>query len=214
MNNNRGITLITLVITVIVIILIASITIYSGLDTVQSIRKKNAMDTTNAVYLALVANENSFPVVSGEATMLSDSTNVTDRELTDDDFKRLGLEYTTDMCKIVFSRTIEDNNYIKYTFTYTDDMNKVYDNISYKYYNEYTKTSTEPEFDTIKKVNRPVLFETGMIALNYDGDAVKNTYLENWYNYEKGVSKLATMRYEGKTYVWIPRFAYRILQKN
>lgn len=210
MKNNQGITLITLVITVIVIILIASITIYSGLDTVQSIRKKNAMDTTNAVYLALVANENTFPVISGETAVLSDDTNVLNRELTDDDFKRLGLDYTTEKCKIVFSRIIEDNNYIRYVFTYTDDMNTVYDNIEYKYYNEYTKASTSPEFDTIKKVNRPVLSELDMIALNYDGEIVKNTYLENWYNYEKGVSKLATIRYKGKTYAWIPRFAYRI----
>ena len=63
---------------------------------------------------------------------------------------------------------------------------------------------------TQKKINRPVLSDEGMIPLNYSGERVQNVYTENWYNYEKKVSKLAIMEYDGKTFAWIPRFAYKI----
>ena len=70
MKNNSGITIITLIITIIVIVMIASITIYSGLDTVDSLRTKEAKDTTNAIYLAIIANENTLPSGSGDGKML------------------------------------------------------------------------------------------------------------------------------------------------
>ena len=86
MKNNSGITIITLIITIIVIVMIASITIYSGLDTVDSLRTKEAKDTTNAIYLAIIANENTLPSGSGDGKMLSDFDIISNRTLSDKDF--------------------------------------------------------------------------------------------------------------------------------
>ena len=87
MKNNSGITIITLIITIIVIVMIASITIYSGLDTVDSLRTKEAKDTTNAIYLAIIANENTLPSGSGDGKMLSDFDIISNRTLSDKDFE-------------------------------------------------------------------------------------------------------------------------------
>lgn len=210
MKQNSGITVITLVITILVIVIIASITIYTGMDTVSSIRTKQAKDATNAIYLALVANEEIIPSGKDADKMLSDYDEITDRSLTDKDFELMGLDYTTQKCTVSFDKYLSGDNTFIYEFTYVDELNNIYDNLIYSAYKEKSKTNQKAEFDNDKKVNRPVLSDSNMIPLNYNGEKVNNVYTENWYNYEKNFSKLATMKYDEKTFAWIPRFAYKI----
>ena len=211
MKNNQGITIITLVITIVVMVLIASITIYSGLNTMDSVRKKNAVDTTNAIYLALTSNDDIIPSDNNPGKMLSECDFTSNEEISNEDFKLLGLKYSTDNCKVIFSKSLDDENRVTYVFSYTDEFGNTYNDLEYSYHKELGKTSSEAEFDNVKKVNRPVVSKDVMTPLNYSGENLTNVYTENWYNYEKGVSKLASMKLsDGNTYVWIPRFAYKI----
>lgn len=108
MKNNQGITIITLVITIVVMVLIASITIYSGLNTMDSVRKKNAVDTTNAIYLALTSNDDIIPSDNNPGKMLSECDFTSNEEISNEDFKLLGLKYSTDNCKVIFSKSLDD----------------------------------------------------------------------------------------------------------
>lgn len=209
MKNNSGITIITLVITIIVIVLIASITIYSGLDAVDTIRTKEAKDTTNAIYLALIANEDIVPSGYNDGTYIADHDTIT-RALTNKDYQLMGLDYSTDNFTLVFDKSFDTTtSKVTYNFTYTNSLNKVYDNITYSNYIETSKMNTKVEFDSSANVNRPIII-TGIKPIGYDGDEIQNVYLEKWYNYEKNASHLAVATYSGKTFVWIPRFAYKI----
>jgi len=210
MKKNQGITLITLVITIIVIILLASITIYSGINAVTSVRKKSALDNTNAIFQSLSAHEDSIPSDNVLGKMLSECDSTSNEELSNDDFKLLGLNFTTEDCKVVFSKSLEGENLVKYVFNYTDNYGDTYENIEYSFYKPLDITTNVAEFDNVKKVNRPVISDDSMIALNNSDEKVNNLYFENWYQYEKGVSKLAMMEYDGNVYAWIPRFAYKI----
>lgn len=210
MKKNSGITMITLIITIIVIILIASITIYSGLDTVDSIRTKEAKDATNAIYLALIANEDIVPSGSGDGKSIADYYTVTGRALTNEDFELLGLDYTTDNCKVVFDKNLSGESKIIYNFTYTDDLNRTYDNLVYSMYIEKPAINTKVEFDNVNGVNRPIFIDSQMVPLGYNNEEIENSYNAKWYSYEKNMSRLATATYNGKTFVWIPRFAYKI----
>ena len=152
MKNNQGITLITLVITIIVIILLSSITIYSGINSMNSIRKKNATDTTNAIYLALTANEENIPSDKFPGKTLLECDETSNEELSDEDFQLLGLNYSTDNCKVMFNRKVqEDNITVVYTFTYTDDLGNTYPDLSYSYRKDLPRTITTAEFDNSKK---------------------------------------------------------------
>ena len=210
MKNNSGITIITLIITIIVIVMIASITIYSGLDTVESLRTKEAKDTTNAIYLAIIANENTIPSGSGDGMMLSDFESVSNRTLSDKDFELLGLDYTTEDCNVTFDKYPSGEDLIVYNFTYQSANKKTYNNLIYTMYKETAKTNKIAEFDIKTGVNRPILSNDNMQPVGYDDSLIKNIYTESWYNYQKEISHLARMVYKEKEYVWIPRFAYKI----
>lgn len=210
MKKNSGLTVITLIITIIVIVMIASITIYSGLDAVETIRYRDAKDSVNAIYLALIANESIIPSGLGDSSSVADNVSISDRHLTDRDFELMGLDYKEEECNVVFNKWLSGENNFVYTFSYTNSLGKSFSGFEYSRYEEISRINRKPEFDVEKGVNRPVLFEQEMIPLNYSGLEVKNVYMENWYNYEKGISNFAEMSYNGEKYVWIPRFAYRI----
>ena len=210
MKNNSGITIITLIITIIVIVMIASITIYSGLDTVDSLRTKEAKDTTNAIYLAIIANENTLPSGSGDGKMLSDFDIISNRTLSDKDFELLGLDYTSEDCNVTFDKYPSGDDLIVYNFTYKSANKKTYNNLIYTMYKETSKTNKTAEFDIKTGVNRPILSSDNMQPVGYDNSLVKNVYTESWYNYQKEISHFARMVYGTKEYVWIPRFAYKI----
>ena len=88
------------------------------------------------------------------------------------------------------------DNYI-YEFSYQLNKSKYNYNVS---------------FDETKGVNRPILIEgmKAIISTPSGEKEVEDIYTTNWYNYEKGIANFAKMKYEDKTYVWIPRFAYDI----
>lgn len=212
MKNNSGITIITLVITIIVIVLIASITIYSGVNTLDSIRTKEAKDNANAIYMALIANEDIIPSDVESGKFISEVFNVSGEELSNEDFKLLGLDFSTDYCTVVFDKKFNDSeNKLDYNFTYTNSLGQQYRNLVYSRFIERYKINTKVEFDNVMGVNRPMILDESMEPVGYDGiKKINNTYFEKWYNYEKNSSHLATAIYNGKTFVWIPRFAYKI----
>ena len=121
-------------------------------------------------------------------------------------------DYKEEDCTVILNKWLSGENNFVYSFSYTNSLNKTFSGLEYSRYEELGRVNRKPEFDTIKGVNRPVLLEN-MIPFN-GAEEVKNVYTENWYNYEKGISKFATMKYESasgtSTYVWIPRFAYKI----
>ena len=121
------------------------------MDTVNSVRIKQARDATNAIYLALVANEDVIPFSSGDEKMLSEYAEITDRALSDKDFEIMGLDYTTENCTVIFDKFPSGENLVVYNFTYTDDLNNTYDDLVYTAYKEQSKTNLKPEFDNTKK---------------------------------------------------------------
>lgn len=210
MKNNSGITIITLIITIIVIVMVASITIYSGLDTVDSLRTKEAKDTTNAIYLAIIANEDTIPSGSGDGKVLADFETISNRALSDKDFELMGLDYKAENCNVTFDKYPSGDDLIVYNFTYKSENRKTYNNLIYTMYKEKATTNKIAKFDIKTGVNRPILSKDSMKPVGYDNALVENIYTTSWYNYEKNISHFAKMTYAGKEYVWIPRFAYKI----
>lgn len=210
MKNNSGITIITLIITIIIIVMVASITIYSGLDTVDSLRTKEAKDTTNAIYLAIVANEDIIPSGSGDGKALSDFETILNRTLSDKDFELMGLDYKVDDFNVSFDKYPSGDDLIVYNFTYKGANKKTYNNLIYTMYKNKVTTNKAATFDIKMGVNRPILSQDSMLPVGYDNSIIENIYTTSWYNYERNISHLAKMVYDGKEYVWIPRFAYKI----
>lgn len=214
MNKNQGISMITLIITIIVIILIASITIYSGLNTVDDVRLKSAKDATNAIYLALIANESIIPSGVEADKFISDYDNLTNKNFTNKDFELMGLDYSTDECTVILNKSLSgDGVTLIYNFIYSDNAGHTYSDLNYQSYKEISNVNSTTSFDEQKGVNRPVLSNAGMKAIYYNSDTeidVKNIYTENWYDYGAGVSRLALAKYDDKVFAWIPRFAFKI----
>lgn len=214
MNKNQGISMITLIITIIVIILIASITIYSGLNTIEDVRLKSARDTTNAIYLALISNENLVSSGIEADKSIADYDNLTNKNFTNKDFELMGLDYSTDDCTVVLNKSLSgDGVTLIYNFTYSDNAGHTYSDLIYQSYKNISNINSWVSFDEQKGVNRPVISDAEMKPIYYESDLeieVKNIYTENWYDYSEGVSRLALAKYEDKIFAWIPRFAFKI----
>lgn len=202
MKKNKGITMIALIITIIVIILIASITISNGLNTLDSVRKKNIDDTANAIYDALLTDD----------TFLDFSPGYEDT-LDENDFGYMNLKKMYDEKIKVYVTKVIIASGDKFITTYELRINDTKKDKEYTYNYDYTYTNEKYNysvvFDTRNEVNMPIVLN-GMIALTPSGDEVKNIYTETWYSYKKGFSYFAKMEYEGDVYVWIPRYAYKI----
>lgn len=136
MKKNSGLTVITLIITIIVIIMIASITIYSGLDAVETIRYRAAKDSVNAVYLALIANEDIIPSNLGDSTSIAENDSISNRTLENKDFELMGLDYTEEECTVVFNKWLSGENTLVYSFSYTNDLGKTFSGFEYSRYVE------------------------------------------------------------------------------
>lgn len=215
MNKNQGISMITLIITIIVIILISSITIYNGLNTVEDVRLKSAKDATNAIYLALIANESIVPSGIDSDKFVADYDNITNKIFSDKDFELMGLDYSTADCTVKLNKLLSgDGVTLIYNFTYTDGFGHTYDNLIYQNYKAVSNLNSNATFDTQKGVNRPAFSSDELKPIHYDGGTkvyVDNIYTENWYDYREGVSKLALAETDdGKIFAWIPRFAFKI----
>lgn len=200
MKNNKGISLITLLVTVIVLIIISSVTVYNGINMVGDAKKKEANDKLKTICSSILKDD-SF-LESGDTFL--------DR----DDFDRMDLLRIYDNEKeYKVKKSIADSGDTK-VVSYKLSMLDIKSSNEYSYEFSYNlnkyKYNYNVSFDESKGVNRPIIID-GMTALMPDEKTeVEDIYTSNWYNYEKGISNFAKMKYQDKTYVWIPRFAYDI----
>lgn len=204
MNKKSGISILSLIITIIVIIIITSITVYNGIDALESAREKNAVDTLKIICNAMTRDD-SFLVLDASG----------DCVLTENNFKYMDLEGYYDSDVIVRVNKIEevDTNRvktIKYSLTYEEinSTKKYTHSYTYELLNELTNYNIV--YDVKNGVNMPLVLK-GMKPLMMDGKTeVVDVFKDNWYSYDKKTGSFARVEYNGKIYVWIPRFAYKI----
>lgn len=223
MNNSRGISVISVIVTVIIIIIMSSITIFSGTNMLNNARESKAKERLEVIFEALVKDESTLGI--GDTSE--------ERVLQDDDYIKMGLDYYAkgdEMPEVTFSKRIggidDTSDESKRTYhlkTYVDSgRNKLFE-IDKEINVTDTTYSTNVLFDVSAGVNRPQL-TSDMVAVNYSkselGEYVADVYGETWYNYnskspnyanaEMKFTDATTGKTETITYVWIPRFAYRI----
>lgn len=203
MKNNKGISLITLLVTVIVIIIIASISVYNGANVVRDARKKDAEDRLRTICSAIFKD--------GSFLNFNDDDLA---ELTEDDFDYMDLLKYYDTDYDVTVKKIESGDEDKKEIIYELTMKKKDSDTQYEYSANYTvskeKYNYNVNFDEENGVNRPILV-SGMTAIKEDGTVVEDLYNETWYSYKRTTPSFAKMKTDdGTVYVWIPRFAYSI----
>ena len=204
MKNNRGITIITLLITIIVMIVLASISTYTGINMIEDTKESTAKDR-----LKVICNT----VLKDDSFLNFEDTNLI--ELTQAEYDYMNLpKYNSNDYRITIQRTITDltdgNQKIAYHLvqTNTKDSKKYEYDFDYTIYNE--KYNYQASFDSTNGANRPIILP-GMKPLMPDGlTPVEDVYQDHWYNYKNLPATFAKMEYEGRVYMWIPRFAYSI----
>lgn len=203
MKNNKGISLITLLVTVIVIIIIASISVYNGANVVRDARKKDAEDRLRTICSAIFKDDSFLNFNDDDLA-----------ELTEDDFDYMDLLKYYDTDYDVTVKKIESGDEDKKEIIYELTMKKKDSDTQYEYSANYTvskeKYNYNVNFDEENGVNRPILV-SGMTAIKEDGTVVEDLYNETWYSYKRTTPSFAKMKTDdGTVYVWIPRFAYSI----
>ena len=185
MKNNRGISVLALVITVVVIIIIASITTYTGVNMIADARKKAAEDKLSVIADALRRTDSVLRDISSET------------ELEEEDFAALDLrDYYDDNYSVKVSKNVTVNDE-KSQETYTLKMYKKADGSEYvkKDYTvieNFDKKIYTVSFDETKGVNRPML-SSKMTALSMDGSSNVNDVLtDNWYDYTSNTTSVKT----------------------
>lgn len=223
MNNSKGISVISVIVTVIIIIMMSSITIFSGTNMLRSARESKAKERLEVIFEALVKEEDTLGI--GDTSE--------ERVLQDDDYIKMGLDYYAkgdEMPEVVFSKRIggiddtsDENKRTYHLKTYIDSSKNKSFEIDKEINVVNAKYSTDVLFDVSAGVNRPQL-TSDMIAVNFSkseiGEYVTDVYGETWYNYNSKSPNYAnaemkftndvTGKTETITYVWIPRFAYKI----
>lgn len=212
--NNKGISVISIIVTIIVLLMIASVTAFNGMASIQKAREKEAKDRLKIIYNSIIAHEDE----------LGFGDTVLEKQITDNDFVIMGLEdYANDedFMPVYVSKEIHN----------TDSNKRIYNLKTLKKKNSDEWYALDPiiydiginnlnykiEFDVKKGVNRPQIVGN-MIPLDtyLDEDedirtaVVQNVYTEDWYDYSFTTPKWANMELDDKQYVWIPRFAYKI----
>ena len=207
MKNAKGVSIVSVIITIIVIIVLASITIYSGHNMLRQAKEDRAYDRLDVIYQAIKANEDILEIddETDSGTLANDS----------DVYSQIGLDQFTkdkDMPTITYDKRVggitDITNTSKRTYTLNDGTYEK----KYEYDIVYTEYSTNIDFDMIAGINRPQLTED-MQAISYMGSSieeVQDIYKDRWYSYDSLTPNYANMRLNGKEYVWIPRFAYKI----
>ena len=203
MKNNKGISLITLLVTVIVIIIIASISVYNGANVVRDARKKDAEDRLRTICSAIFKDDSFLNFNDDDLA-----------ELTEDDFDYMDLLKYYDTDYDVTVKKIQSGDEDKKEIIYELTMKKKDSDTQYEYSANYTvskeKYNYNVNFDEENGVNRPILV-SGMTAIKEDGTVVEDLYNETWYSYKRTTPSFAKMKTDdGTVYVWIPRFAYSI----
>lgn len=190
MRKSKGITLIALVITIIILIILAGVSIN------------------------LTFGDNGILTKAKEAKKLQEIASVIENVKLDLVSKQLEEEITLTEAQVegVLNKYGTVNKNANGSIKSLTPEGKDYE-IPFE---EIWKDKIVESFDSIKKVNKPVLV-SGMTPIKFTeptdtamGEVVKtNSNDENWYNYES--KKWAnTQTKDGSMWVWIPRFAYKI----
>ena len=128
MKNNKGISLITLLVTVIVIIIIASISVYNGANVVRDARKKDAEDRLRTICSAIFKDDSFLNFNDDDLA-----------ELTEDDFDYMDLlkyydtDYDVTDTNSIMKLTISDMN-TKHGTKWNDQRTLIYNSIIYSIY--------------------------------------------------------------------------------
>ncbi len=226
--NQKGISLITLIITIIVLVLISSITLYTGGNMAEQSRTKTAKDRLSTVASAIFAHEKELGF---EGMVTGSSSEEEYRLLEAKDYEIMGLQDYSQNEKIppvfVYKGNPDPTNPHKVVYQLKTPKirrtNEAYDEEDFVF-ESYTFTvadyleNQKVEFDTVKGVNRPLLIDKMMpVKMFYDenGDVysepVTDIYSQNWYDYSAATANWANVKMNDNLYyVWIPRFAYKI----
>ena len=232
--NNKGISVVQVVITIIILVLITSITVYSANGIIEETRQRSAMDRLMTVANLLVSHEKELGIYSEVLEFSGDK-----REVSGD--SRYFMQVSNEFYDIMDLSTYKDTSKYPpvyfYKKMYTNEPEKriyrlktpkiikkdgVYkegDFIYYEYtaFNSESKDNYKIEFDVNKGVNRPLISKDMIPVITYFSDdgitssVVDDIYEDDWYNYSNTATRWANVRMENNAYyVWIPRFAYRI----
>lgn len=221
MKSSRGISVISVIVTVVIIIILSSITIFSGANMLSKARESKAKERLEVIYEALTKDELSLGI--GDTSE--------ERVLQDDDYIKMGLDYYAkgdEMPEVTFSKRIGAIDDVSDTTKRTYHLKTYIDTNKTKPYEIYkernsteTKYTTSVIFDSVAGVNRPQL-TSAMKAITFGnsevGEYVEDLFNQNWYSYDSKAPNYANMEIEvtsnghqiKKTYVWIPRYAYKI----
>lgn len=203
MKNNKGISLITLLITVIILIIISSISIYNGINMIHDTRKKAAEDKLKVICSAILKDDSFLNFGEGSEVALSEN---------DFDYMDLLKYYDENHELKVLKNELGsgDTTVITYTLNMKDNTNSKEYQYTFDYIEYAEKYNYNIEFDEANGVNRPIVVK-GMVPLMPDGvTPVNDIYKDNWYSYKVNNPNFAKMKYQDRIYVWIPRFAYNI----
>ena len=202
MENNKGITLITVVTAVVIIIILAAVTIYYGLtqnsekavetktvyevySLLDAVNNRALMNKINPAFYTFVGKNDfgTMEVGSGADKKSYDSSEGWYLVSTMDDFSELGLDNVKGEYLV---------NYEKGLAVSTAGV--FYEDVVYYSLNELKKVMgggttvlSRVEYDEEKKVNKPVL-STGMVPVKLYGSnwVVTSEADEAWYDYSSG----------------------------
>ena len=224
--NNKGISVISLVVTIIIIVLITSITLYNGIPIIKNSNTTMAERRLQAISNAILAYEKELNYTDIVGT--SDNP----RLISVADYETMGLKdfANTDNIPPTYIYKYTDGEFNYYHLSTYDSVKSHYDvddEVTYvfKYQDKVMNTNLKVEFDEAKGVNRPLVTEEMQpVILSFDNNyynvkAVKDMFGEDWYNYNSTSPMWANVMIKSSGdelhnkylyYVWIPRFAYKI----
>ncbi|MBR6253439.1 MAG: hypothetical protein IKR04_06365 [Clostridia bacterium] len=224
--NNKGISVISLVIAIIIIVLITSITLYTGIPIISNSNKTMAEYRLRAISNAIIAYERELNY--------NDSVGTADnpRLISVADYYTMGLSDYADVENVPPTYIYKeiDGDFKTYNLITYSTVKVNYESgdeirFSFKYQDDIIDSNFKVEFDESKGVNRPLICDDMQpVILTFDDDyykvqSVKDIYDEDWYDYNSSSPMWANVMIKSRGeglhdkylyYVWIPRFAYKI----
>ncbi len=224
--NNKGISVISLVVTIIIIVLITSITLYSGIPIIKNSNTTMAERRLQAISNAILAYEKELNYTDIVGT--SDNP----RLISTKDYEIMGLDdfaNTDNIPPTYIYKEVDGEfkyyhlkSYISVKSSYKPEDEVTY---SFKYQDDVINSNLKVEFDEAKGVNRPLVTKDMQpVILSFDKNyynvkTVDDIYGEDWYNYNSTSPVWANVMVKSSGdelhnkylyYVWIPRFAYKL----
>ena len=201
MRNNKGISIMSLIIAIIVIIIIASITIYYGLtkniekatetqvlydayELIDAVASRNLVHKLNPMYYPYIGKSEFTPVTVGKGDQQKTYSSDDGWYLVDErsEFSALGMENTTGKFLVNYDSglviSVEGVMYKGVLYHSLNDLKKDVGG--------GTTVLSNTEYDENKKVNKPVLSK-GMIPVKLQGSdwVVTSADDDGWYDYSK-----------------------------